>query len=66
MKPKICWSAEADAAFRAYLQHLRAQPPQPGFPRKTLSDLAKEQGVKPIDKEELRELIRRVNALEGE
>ncbi len=66
MKQSYYWSPEADASFLEYLEHLRKQPLRPGFPRKTLAELAQEQGVKPINKEELLEVVRRYGLADGD
>jgi hypothetical protein len=36
-----------------YIQYLRNRPPRPGFPRKTLEEICAEQGVGPINPDEL-------------
>jgi hypothetical protein len=42
-----------DRAFVEYVEHLRRQPPHLGFPRKSFMDQAIEQGVGPIDWDEI-------------
>jgi hypothetical protein len=49
IKPLDQYSPE-DRAFLEYVERLRKQPPLPGFPRKTITELGVEQGVGPIDK----------------
>ena len=48
------WNKE----FLEYVEHLRRQPPRPGFPRKTITELCIEQGVGPINAAELMAIAR--------
>jgi hypothetical protein len=47
-----------DKAFLEYVEYLRRQPPRQGFPRKTITDLAIEYGVGPINAEEIMAIVR--------
>jgi len=40
--------------FIEWVESVRNRPPRPGFPRKTLAQMAEEQGVGPINADELR------------
>jgi|GEM_PF-2212117 len=47
-----------DRKFVEYVEYLRRQPPRPGFPRKSFTELATEQGVGPINVAELKAILR--------
>ena len=57
IKPLDEYSPE-DRAFVEYVEYLRRQPPHPSFPRKSFDDLAREQGVGPINVAELKAILR--------
>ena len=46
-----------DRAFVEYVEHLRRQPPRPGFPRKSFMEQAIEQGVGPINVAEIKAIL---------
>jgi hypothetical protein len=58
MTPSVSGLSPGARAFLEYVEHLRQQPPHPGFPQKSFADQCKEQGIKPIDKNELMEIVR--------
>jgi hypothetical protein len=44
--------------FVEWVESVRNRPPRPGFPRRTLEQMAREQGVGPIKLEELEAIVR--------
>lgn len=56
IKPFEEYSPE-DRAFLEYVESLRKQPPRPGFPRKSFSEQAEEQGIGPLDWDEIRVIL---------
>jgi len=44
--------------FVEWVESVRNRPPRPGFVRKTLAQMAEEQGVGPINPEELEAIVR--------
>ena len=46
-----------DRAFLEYVESLRKQPPRPGFRRKSFRQQAEEQGIGPLNWDELRSIL---------
>lgn len=56
IKPLEEYSPE-DRAFLEYVESLRKQPPRPGWPRKSFREQAEEQGIGPINWNEVRAML---------
>jgi hypothetical protein len=57
IKPLEEYSPE-DRAFVEYVEHLRRQSPRPGFRRRSFTEQAEEQGIGPLNWEEIDAILR--------